>query len=215
MDNKISVFTTDTKYICEASTLLLQKGQGFNKLVNNIYSQIRQIFEFNNVLVNIISSTLHQFCAPASRVTTGAECLSTTWTPNIRSCFKEWSQSLKMKVREPDRGEFLSFVFGEGQKISQVSDQVSLALTEYNKNFQALSEHENRVDFNLNSLSQMTQNITKYEKELYTSNLISSLLSQANFKRLFSSLRITNIIQQLTYILQTAGINALLAKLSN
>ena len=61
----------------------------------------------------------------------------------------------------------------------------------------------------------MTQNITKYEKDLYTSNLISSLLSQANFKRLFSSLRITNNLQQLTYILQTAGINALLAKLSN
>ena len=118
-DDKISVFTTDTKYICEASTLLLQNGQGFNKLVNNIYSQIRQTFEINNVLVNIISSTLHHCCAPASRVTTGAECLSTTWTPNIKSCFKEWSQGLKRKVRESDTGEFLSFVFGEGEKIGE------------------------------------------------------------------------------------------------
>ena len=58
--DKISVFTTDNDYICEASSLLLQNEQGFNKLVNNIYSQIRQIFNINNVMVNIISSTLHQ-----------------------------------------------------------------------------------------------------------------------------------------------------------
>ena len=61
----------------------------------------------------------------------------------------------------------------------------------------------------------MTENITRYEKELYTSNLISSLLSQQNFKRLFSSLKMSNNLKQLTYILQSAGINALLAKLSN
>ena len=148
-------------------------------------------------------------------MTTGSECLFTTWTPEVKSCFKEWSKNLKRKISAPDTGEILSFVFGEGEKISQVSNQVSTALTEYNRNFQALSQHEIRVDYNLNSLTQMTENITRYEKELYTSNLISSLLSQQNFKRLFNSLRMTNNLQQLTYILQTAGIDALLVKLSN
>ena len=61
----------------------------------------------------------------------------------------------------------------------------------------------------------MTQNITKYERHLYTTNVISSLLSAANFKRLYSSLRISNNLQQLTSILQTAGVDLLLKKLSN
>ena len=35
-NDKIGVFTADTNYICQASTLLLQNGQDFNKLVHNI-----------------------------------------------------------------------------------------------------------------------------------------------------------------------------------
>ena len=90
-----------------------------------------------------------------------------------------------------------------------------MALKEYNHNFQELSAHETKVDFNLNSLTQMTANITKYERHLYTLNVISSLLSAANFKRLYGNLRISNDLQQITSILQTAGMDLLLQKLSN
>ena len=50
---------------------------------------------------------------------------------------------------------------------------------------------------------------------MYTTNVVSSLLSAANFKRLYGSLRICNSLQQLTSILQTAGVDLLLKKLSN
>ena len=53
------------------------------------------------------------------------------------------------------------------------------------------------------------------ERHLYTSNVISSLLSAANFKRLYGNLRISNDLQQLTSILQNAGVDQLLQKLSD
>ena len=164
--------------------------------------------------MNTLDPILHECCNPATGFVEGVGCLSRSWNTRIRDCFKGWAQNLKRKIRRPNN-EFLSYLFGEGEKISEVSDQVSLALTEYNHNFQALSEHETKVDFNLNSLTQMTQNITRYERHLYTTNVISSLLSAANFKRLYSSLRISNNLQQLTSILQTAGVDLLLKKLSN
>ena len=129
--NKIHVFTSDDMYICEASTLLLQDGQGFTKLIDQIYTQIRQIFEIISVLVNTLSPTLHKCCNPAAGFKEGVGCLSRELNTRIRECFKVWSQNLKRKIRRPDTGEFLSYLFGEGQKISEVSDQVNLALTEY------------------------------------------------------------------------------------
>ena len=109
----------------------------------------------------------------------------------------------------------LSWAFGEGEKISQVSHTMSTALGEYNENFQNLGKHEMKIDYNINTLTKMTENITRYEKELYTSNLISSVLSQQNFKRLFNSLRMSNDLKELNYILSTAGIDQLLVNLSN
>ena len=92
---------------------------------------------------------------------------------------------------------------------------MSTALEEYNENFQALGKHEMKIDYNINTLTKMTENITRYEKELYTSNLIASVLSQQNFKRLFSSLQMTNNLKQLNYILSTDGIDELLVNLIN
>ena len=76
----------------------------------------------------------------------------------------------------------LSWALGEGQQISQVSQTMKTALGEYNANFQNLGKHEMKMDYNINSLTKITENITRYEKALYTSNLISSVLSQKIFK---------------------------------
>ena len=58
----------------------------------------------------------------------------------------------------------LSWVFGEGEKISQVSLTMEKALGEYNTNFKNLGKHEQKLDYNINSLTRNMENITSYEK---------------------------------------------------
>ena len=92
---------------------------------------------------------------------------------------------------------------------------MSKALQDYNHNFEQLAAHSNKVDYNLNSLSAMTANISAYERHLYMSNMISSLSAAQNFKRLYGNLQISNDLVQLTAILNTAGVDELLQKLSD
>ena len=157
---------------------------------------------------------LHRCCHSVNGYVPGIGCLARHWDSRIRSCFKKWANSLKRNCRKPNN-EFLSYVLGEGESISQISDQVSRALQDYNHNFQELAAHSNKVDYNLNSLSQMTANISAYERHLYKSNVISSLLAAQNSERLYGNLQISNDLMTLTTILNTAGVDKLLQKLSD
>ena len=114
-------------YVCEASQLLLQNGQGFTKLIKQIYDQIKQIFEVNSVLVNTLDPILHKCCNPVGGFVQGVACLSRFRDDRIRTCFKGWAKNLKRKIRRPNN-EFLSYLFGEGECILQISDHVSMAL---------------------------------------------------------------------------------------
>ena len=211
-DNKIKV---NNRYICQASTLLIQNGQQVDELIENIYYKIKQLFEINNILVDIISKDLHQCCSTSTESPNSDSCLFVDWSPEIRMCFKKWSTLLERNIRNPGVGEIISWAVGEGQQISQVSRTMKTALGEYNTNFQNLGKHELKMDYNINSLTKITENITRYEQALHTNNLISSVLSQQNFKRLFHSLKMSNDLKELNDILEKAGINQLLINLSN
>ena len=214
-DNKIKTFDVNNEYICQASTLLLQNGLQRNQLVNDIYYKIKQIFQINNILVDIIEKDLHQCCSITSDSPISESCLFLEWTSEIKKCFRDWSNILKRKVRNPGAGELLSWAFGEGEQIGQVSSTVDKAISEYNVNFKNMNQHELKLDYNINSLTKIQENITRYEKALYTNNLISSVLSQQNFKRLFNSLKMSNNLKELSSILSNAGIEELITNLSN
>ena len=89
----------------------------------------------------------------------------------------EWSKSLKRTKRD---NQFLSYMLGEGGTISQISNQVSTAIKAYNRNFAKLASHSHKVDVNLNTLSEVTTNLSNYEKHHYESGIISSLLKTSN-----------------------------------
>ena len=131
VDNKIKIFNVNNKYICQASTLLLQNGIQQDKLVENIYYKIKQLFEINNIIVDIISKDLHQCCSPSTESPNSDSCLFVDWSPEIRMCFKKWSTLLERNIRNPGVGEMLSWALGEGQQISQVSQTMKTALGEY------------------------------------------------------------------------------------
>ena len=214
-ENEINSFDVSKKYVCQANTLLLQNGQRQDRLIQSVYYKIKQIFQTNNILTDIISKPLHQCCSSSTGVVDSNACLSEEWTPKIKTCFKNWSNILERNIRAPSAGEMLSWAFGEGQRIDSVSNTMSSALKKYNENFQNLNTHEMKIDYNINSLSKITANITRYEQQLHTSNLISSVLSQQNFKRLFNSLKMSNHLKELEYILSKAGIDQLLVNLNN
>ena len=98
-DNKISIFNINNKYICQASTLLLQNGQDQDKLIQDVYYKIKQVFEINNILIDIISQPLHQCCSPSTDLANSDACLFVAWTPEIYYTGKtlySWSLARKL-----------------------------------------------------------------------------------------------------------------------
>ena len=111
--------------------------------------------------------------------------------------------------------QFISYLIGEGETISQISQQVSAALESYNRNFVKLSLHEHKVDLNLNTLSTVTANLSSYEKHHYETQIISSLLIAGNFQRIHGNIQMGQDLTELRNILHGAGINTLLEQISD
>ena len=97
-ENEINSFDVSKKYVCQANTLLLQNGQRQDRLIQNVYYKIRQIFQTNNILTDIISKPLHQCCSSSTGVVDSNACLSQEWTPKIKTCFKNWSNILERNI---------------------------------------------------------------------------------------------------------------------
>ena len=104
----------------------------------------------------------------------------------------------------------MSYALGEGESISEISQQVSSALKSYNRNFEKLAAHEHRVDMNVNTLSAITENVTAYEKHHYESQIIQSILASGKIRR------ITSIMQMGSDLtLQQADIESLMKQISD
>lgn len=129
-----------------------------------------------------------------------------------RICFLHWSKNLKRTKHE---NQFLSYMIGEGQTISDISQQVSMALESYNRNFVKLALHEHRVDLNLNTLSAITTNLSSYERHHNESQIISSILTAGNFKRIHGNMQMGSDFAELRQILHDAGIDSLLKQISD
>ena len=190
---------------------MLERGRAFDELIEEIFGKIRFIFESNSLLVNIIDVRLH-ICCNNPKWWSGLGCIAKQWNNRIKRCFLNWSNNLKRTKQE---NQFLSYMIGEGETISDISQQVSTALELYKRNFAKLARHKHKVDMNLNTLSAINTNLTSYERHHYESQIISSILTSGNIKRITENMQMGSDLADLRQILHGAEIDSLLKQISD
>ena len=192
--------TPGRKLICAAGSISLGLEQDYRSLLHEVEINLRNIFEINSLLINIIDQNLLACCEPG-------RCIDKIWNKKIIGCFVRWSSKRD--------GLLISYLVGDGANIDSIANRLSTTLEAYNENFQKISNHNILADRNLNALARLGENLTNYERFNYQNTLISSVLSAGNNKRLQKSLELSTGLQRLKTILKDSDIESSMTQLSN